>query len=89
MGQRLVEIVLRSRPADTDAELERWEFEELEEALVKAGRSGTMSWHEVEVGIQGITEAFKPGIEAIGDVKGALDALLGSGGRGVAALKGV
>lgn len=29
-------FVLSHRDADTDAELERWEFEELEEALAKA-----------------------------------------------------
>ena len=28
--------ILSHRDADTDAELERWEFEELEEALAKA-----------------------------------------------------
>lgn len=61
----------------------------LTEALVQAGKDGSMSWHEVEVGLQGVAEAFKPGIVAIGDTAGAMEELIGSGGRGVAALKGV
>lgn len=65
------------------------DLETLTENLVTAGLSGEMSWHEVEVAIQGVTEAFKPGIEAVGDIKGAVDELTASGGRGAAAIKAV
>ncbi len=64
-------------------------LEEMESALVEAGLNGEMRWHEVEVSLQGVSEAFKPGIAAVGDMKGAMDELIGSGGRGIAALKGV
>jgi hypothetical protein len=64
-------------------------FQEMEDGLVAAGRAGEMRWHEVEVSIQGAAEAFKPGLEAVGAVKGAVDELVESGGRGVAALKSV
>lgn len=64
-------------------------FADLEAAMVKAGLSGEKSWHEVEVALQGASEAFKPGLVAIADVKGAYDELIDSGGRGMAALKGL
>lgn len=64
-------------------------FEDMEKALLSAALSGEMSWHEFEVSMQGLTEAFKPGLVAVGDIKGAFDELIGSGGRGVAALKSI
>lgn len=64
-------------------------FEDMEKALVNAGLSGEMTWHEVEVALQGVSEAFKPGIEAVGDLAGAVDELMGSGGRGAAAIKSI
>lgn len=64
-------------------------LQDMEDALVKSGLSGQMSWHEVEVAIQGVNEAFKPGIEAVGDLQGAVEELTGSGGRGAAAIKAV
>lgn len=64
-------------------------FEDMEKALVEAGRTGEMTWHEVEVAIQGVTEAFKPGLEAFADVKGAVEEIVDSGGRGMVALKGL
>lgn len=65
------------------------ELSKLEEALVEAGRTGEMTWLEVEVALQGVNEAFGEGLVAVGDVAGAFEELVGSGGRGVAALKGV
>jgi len=64
-------------------------LEDLEGALISAGLSGEMSWHEVEVSLQGVNKAFEKGKEAIGDVSGAMDDIVASGGRGMAALKGV
>jgi len=64
-------------------------FEEIEQAFVDIGKSGDKTWHEIEVSLQGVAEAFKPGLEAVGDVKGAMDEILASGGRGQEALKGV
>lgn len=64
-------------------------LEDMTEKLVEVGKTGSMSWHEIEVAIQGATEAYKPGLEAIGDIKGGFNELVSSGGRGMAALKGV
>ena len=65
------------------------DLQKMEEALVEAGRTGDMTWLEVEVAIQGVNQAFGEGLVAVGDVAGAFEELVGSGGRGVAALKGV
>lgn len=64
-------------------------FEEMEEALFQAARKGNLRWAEFEINVAGVAEAFKPGLVAVGDLKGAMDELIGSGGRGVEALKGV
>jgi chemotaxis protein histidine kinase CheA len=64
-------------------------FADLEEALMKAAMNGTISWSEFEIQLVGAADAFKPGLAAVGDLVGAMDALIGSGGRGVAALKSV
>ncbi len=64
-------------------------LEDMTEKLVEVGKTGSMSWHEIEVAIQGATEAYKPGLAAIGDIKGGFNELVSSGGRGMAALKGV
>lgn len=65
------------------------DLEDTVSKFVELGRSGEQSWLEVQIAIDGVTEAFKPGLEAIGDAQGALDQLVQSGGRGVAALKGL
>jgi hypothetical protein len=62
---------------------------DLEEALIETGRTGEASWLEVEIGLQGVNDAFGEGKKAIADIGGAWDDLLNSGGRGVAALKAV
>lgn len=64
-------------------------FEDMEEALFQAAKKGNMRWSEFQANVAGLQEAFKPGLAAVGDLKGAMDELIGSGGRGVAALKGV
>lgn len=64
-------------------------MDDMIEKLVALGKNGAQSWLEVETAIQGVTEAFKPGLVAIGDTAGAFQLIVDSGGRGVAALKGV
>lgn len=57
--------------------------------LVEAGLRGEMSWHEVEVSIQGVTEAFKPGLAAANATGEAFDHIIDSGGKGFDAIKAV
>lgn len=64
-------------------------FEDLTEKLTESAMQGKMRWIEFEIAVAGIAEAFKPGIAAVGDLRGAMDQLIGSGGRGVAAIKSV
>lgn len=64
-------------------------FEELSEALLNLAKRGEISWREYAVQIAGLGEAFEPGLKATADLKGAWDQFVGSGGRGMAALKGV
>jgi len=64
-------------------------LEDMTEGLVNAGLQGEMRWHEVEVALQGVTEAFQPGIAAVGSLSGAVDELINSGGRGAAAIKSI
>lgn len=65
------------------------DFESIETALVDVGKSGKQSWKQVEDAIQGASEAFKPGLVALADTKGALNEIVSSAGRGEEALKGV
>lgn len=64
-------------------------FEEMEEALFQSARKGNMRWSEFTAHVAGLQEAFQPGLSAVNDMSGAMEGLIGSGGRGVAALKGV
>lgn len=64
-------------------------FEEIEKQLVDIGLKGEKTWLEIETDIQGVAEAFKPGIAAVGDFAGAMNNLLGSGARGAEAVKSV
>lgn len=58
-------------------------------SLVDIGKTGTKSWHEIEVEIRGVTKAYEPGLEAVADIKGAFQEIVDSGGRGIEALKAV
>lgn len=62
---------------------------EMEDALIKAGRSGEMSWAQVESGLQAVNQAFGEGLVEVGNIQGAWEEFIGSGGRGIAALKGI
>jgi hypothetical protein len=64
-------------------------FEDMEKALMEAALNGKISWSEFEIQLVGLSNAFKPGLAAVGDMAGAMENLIGSGGRGVAALRGV
>lgn len=64
-------------------------FEDLEKALFESAMQGKITFAEFEIGITNAANAFKPGLVAVNDLKGAMDQLVGSGGRGVAALMGV
>lgn len=65
------------------------DMEEMIDALIEAGRTGEMTWLEVESAIQGVNSAFEEGLVAVGNVSGAWEEFVGSGGRGIAALKGL
>lgn len=64
-------------------------FNDLEEAMFQAALQGKITFSEFEIGITNAANAFKPGLEAVNDLSGAMDQLVGSGGRGVAALMAV
>lgn len=64
-------------------------LQDMVDALVNVGLTGKETWLEVETQIQGVTQAFQPGLVALGDIRGAFDELSGSAGRGVAALKSI
>ena len=64
-------------------------FEDLQEAMFQAALQGKITFAEFEIGITNAANAFKPGLEAVNDLSGAMDQLVGSGGRGVAALMAV
>lgn len=64
-------------------------LEDMQNALIEAGRTGEMSWAQVEQGMHSLNQAFGEGLVKVGDMQGAWEQFIGSGGRGVAALKGV
>lgn len=64
-------------------------LEDTKTSLMQLGKDEKKSWSEVVTAIQGASEAFKPGLVAIADTKGALDQIVSSGGRGQKALMGV
>lgn len=63
-------------------------FDDLSKKAFEAASAGTISWHEYNVEIQGLTNAFGDGLVAVGDFGGAFRELISSGGRGIEALKG-
>lgn len=61
--------------------------EDLEAAVIKAGLAMGKTWLEIQGQLMGIEKAFQPGLDAIGDLKGAFDEMVHSGGQGVQALQ--
>lgn len=62
-------------------------FEDLQEKLVELGRQGKKTWLEVETEIQGVSEAFKPGLVEVGAVGKAFDNVINSGAKGFFAIQ--
>lgn len=62
-------------------------LEELEKPLLESALAGEMSWHDYNVAVQGVTEAFKEGRAEWAVYEQAFNSLIASGGRGSAALK--
>lgn len=64
-------------------------FEELKGPMLDAALTGEISWLEFNSTVAALGEAFEPGLAAVGDMIGAFDNLVGSGGKGMAAAKSV
>jgi hypothetical protein len=62
-------------------------FEDLKKGLLASAESGEIRWSEFNQQIAGLGEAFKPGLAAVGDINAAMNNLIGSGGRGLGAVK--
>lgn len=63
--------------------------QDLEQAFLEIGLSGQETWHTVETFFQQIPSLTGEGLVGLGDVKGALDQITMSGGRGQTALFGL
>lgn len=63
------------------------DMQDMIDALVNAGLRGEMSWLEVQSAINGVTEAFKPGLVAANAYGQAFDNIIASGGKGFDAIK--
>ncbi len=64
-------------------------FEEVEGALVEIGLKGEKTWLEVEVGLQGASQAFGDGLVEVGAYGTAMQNLLDSGARGFEAVQSI
>lgn len=62
-------------------------FEQLQEKLVEMGRQGKKTWLEIETEIQGVSQAFKPGLVEVGAVGQAFQNVINSGARGFFAIQ--
>ena len=62
-------------------------FGDLSAALLKEAKNGAISWHEYNVEIAGVAEAFKPGLEAVGAYGQAFKNLIDSAGQGMQSVK--
>lgn len=65
------------------------DIEQVTEKLVDAGKRGEMSWHEVEVNLQGVSQAFEKGLAKANAYGDAFDHIVDSGGRGFDAIKAI
>lgn len=62
-------------------------FEEFEQKLIETGIQSNRTWLEIESDIASVENAFKPGLEAVGDYNKAIENLVNSGGRGFEAIQ--
>lgn len=63
--------------------------QQMEEQFQKAGETGEMSWHAVEVALQGVGALFGEGLVAVGDLAGSFQQIVNSGGDGMDAIRGI
>lgn len=63
--------------------------EQLNSALLDTAKAGNISWHEFDIFEQSLSKIPSEGLAAFGDVKGALDEVLTSGGKGIQAIEGL
>jgi len=63
--------------------------QDMTDAFEKAGEEGSMSWHEVEVNLQGVSQAFGEGLVGVKNMKGGFDQIIQSGGDGMDAIQGI
>jgi hypothetical protein len=61
-------------------------FEDLSEALLKMALQGQITWQQYAANVAGLGKAFEPGLEGMANMKGAVDQLFASGGRGRGAI---
>lgn len=63
--------------------------QQMTDAFVASGEDGSMSWHAVEVALQGVSAAFGEGLVAVGDMAGGFQQVVDSGGDGMDAIMGI
>lgn len=63
------------------------DFETLKGTMLETAESGEISWLEYNSVVRDLGEAFEPGLSAIGATGEAFDNLVGSGARGIGAVK--
>ena len=63
--------------------------EQLGDSLIQAGERGVKSWHEVITAVQGLEGAAGQGLVEVGNLRGAFDLLIETGGRGAQAIEAV
>lgn len=64
-------------------------IEQMNEALLKTAEMGKISWHEFESFRQSLEQIPAAGLAAAGNITGAFDQVLQSGGRGMQAIIGL
>lgn len=61
--------------------------ERLGEILLESAKSGEISWHKFEVMMQQVNRVTGEGLEAFGDLRGAYEQMIETGGKGELALQ--
>jgi hypothetical protein len=64
-------------------------FDDIKKKLVDVGLKGEKTWLEINTEIANVSEAFKPGLAAVGDFTTAFDHLMTSGARGFEAVQSI
>lgn len=63
--------------------------QQMTDYFVQQAEKGTISWHEMEVSLQGVNDAFGKGLTEVGDYGKAFDQVINSGGQGMDAIMGL